>query len=110
MNELPRNTILAGDVTARLAQMPTGQVDCVITSPPYYQLRDYGVTGQLGLEPTVEDWVIGMRQVMRTGSRTETNWFAVAQPWRHLLSPRSLRRTSERTAPRPRATVDRPGR
>jgi site-specific DNA-methyltransferase (adenine-specific) len=63
MTELPRNTILRGDVIDRLADLPSGSIDCVVTSPPYYQLRDYGVTGQIGLESNVEDWVQNMRAV-----------------------------------------------
>jgi site-specific DNA-methyltransferase (adenine-specific) len=59
----PRNTILVGDVLDRLADLPTGSIDCVITSPPYFQLRDYGVAGQLGLEPTVDEWVNNLRAV-----------------------------------------------
>lgn len=51
MNQLPRNTILGGDATEWLRQLPRASVDCVITSPPYYQLRDYGMPGQIGLEP-----------------------------------------------------------
>ena len=65
MNDLPRNTILAGDVLDRLSELPDASIDCVITSPPYYQLRDYGVSGQLGLEATVEDWVTNLRAVCR---------------------------------------------
>ena len=42
MTELPRNTILIGDAVAHLRELPDASVDCVITSPPYYQLRDYG--------------------------------------------------------------------
>jgi site-specific DNA-methyltransferase (adenine-specific) len=63
MTGLPRNTILGGDVLARLADLPAGTVDCVVTSPPYFQLRDYGVTGQLGLEATVDEWVANLRAV-----------------------------------------------
>lgn len=69
MTALPRNTILHGDAVTRLAQLPTGQVDCVITSPPYFQLRDYGVPGQLGLERTVSAWVEGQRAVARQLAR-----------------------------------------
>ena len=33
--------------------MPANSVDCVVTSPPYWGLRDYDVSGQIGLEPTL---------------------------------------------------------
>jgi DNA modification methylase len=58
-----RNQVLVGDATTVLRTLPDAFVDCVITSPPYYQLRDYGVSGQIGLEPTVEDWVAHLRAV-----------------------------------------------
>lgn len=38
MSELPRNTILTGDATAKLAALPEASVDCVVTSPPYYDV------------------------------------------------------------------------
>jgi DNA modification methylase len=59
-----RNTILVGDARQRLAELPAASVDTVITSPPYYGQRDYGVPGQLGLEANVDDWVAGLRDVM----------------------------------------------
>jgi DNA modification methylase len=65
MTERPRNTILLGDVLVRLRELPADSIDCVITSPPYFQLRDYGVTGQLGQEATVDDWVANLRAVFR---------------------------------------------
>jgi site-specific DNA-methyltransferase (adenine-specific) len=69
MMTLPRNTILTGDAATVLRSLPDASVDCVITSPPYYQLRNYGVVGQLGLEPTVDDWVAGLGQVFAEVSR-----------------------------------------
>jgi site-specific DNA-methyltransferase (adenine-specific) len=69
MNQLPRNTILGGDATERLRQLPMASVDCVITSPPYYQLRDYGMPGQIGLESTVSEWVTNMRTVLAQAVR-----------------------------------------
>ena len=45
---LVRNRVLRGDAVARMAELPASSVDCVITSPPYFGLRDYGVPGQLG--------------------------------------------------------------
>jgi site-specific DNA-methyltransferase (adenine-specific) len=38
-------------------------VDCVVTSPPYWGLRDYGSVGQLGVEPTIEEYVIRLAEV-----------------------------------------------
>lgn len=69
MTRLPRNTILAGDVLDRLAGLPTSSIDSVITSPPYFQLRDYGMDGQLGLEDTIDDWVANLRRVCRELAR-----------------------------------------
>jgi site-specific DNA-methyltransferase (adenine-specific) len=69
MTNLPRNTILTGDAATVLRSLPSASVDCVITSPPYYQLRNYGVIGQLGLESTVDDWVEGLRKVFAEVAR-----------------------------------------
>lgn len=57
--------ILRGDVTKRLRQLPTGSVHCVVTSPPYYALRDYGVPGQLGLEKSPDEYIRKMVKVFR---------------------------------------------
>jgi DNA modification methylase len=46
-------TIHIGDVFDQLAQLPDDSVDCCVTSPPYWGLRDYAVDGQIGLEPTL---------------------------------------------------------
>lgn len=40
-----------------LQRMDDNSLDCVVTSPPYWGLRDYGVEGQLGLEKTVEEYI-----------------------------------------------------
>jgi site-specific DNA-methyltransferase (adenine-specific) len=69
MTKIPTNTILTGDALATLRTLPPDSVDCVVTSPPYYQLRDYGMAGQLGMEPTVADWVVNLRQVCREVAR-----------------------------------------
>ncbi len=41
-------------------------VHCVVTSPPYWGLRDYGVDGQLGLEPTIDEFIESMTAVFET--------------------------------------------
>lgn len=50
MNEFK---LLVGDVFEKLAELPDDSVDCIVTSPPYWGLRDYGYEGQIGLEPTL---------------------------------------------------------
>ena len=54
---VPRNTLLVGDALDRLRELPDGSIDTVLTSPPYFRLRDYAADGQLGLEPHVDDWI-----------------------------------------------------
>ena len=51
------NKILQGDALEVLRTLPSESVDCAITSPPYWALRDYGVEGQLGLEPTFQEYI-----------------------------------------------------
>lgn len=58
-------TILTGCCLSLLATLPDKSVNTCVTSPPYYGLRDYGVTGQLGLEPTPEEYVANMVKVFR---------------------------------------------
>ena len=58
------NTVVIGDVRKRLAEVPEASVDSVVTSPPYFQLRDYGTEHQIGLEPDVSAWVSELRLVM----------------------------------------------
>ena len=54
---LPINQIICGDALQVLKEMPSGAVNCCISSPPYWALRDYGVDGQLGLEKTFEEYI-----------------------------------------------------
>ena len=60
-----KHTILHADVMAGLASMPDESIQCVMTSPPYWGRRDYGVEGQIGLEPTPEAYVEKMVEVFR---------------------------------------------
>lgn len=69
MTTLPRNTILVGDALSELRKLPSNSVDCIVSSPPYFRLRNYGVEGQLGMEATVEDWVAGLRAVFTEAAR-----------------------------------------
>jgi DNA modification methylase len=51
------NHIYCGDALEILKTLPDNSVDCGVTSPPYYGLRDYGITGQIGLETTPEEYI-----------------------------------------------------
>lgn len=72
------NQIIQGDALQVLQTFPAESVDCCITSPPYWGLRDYGVEGQLGTEKTPEEYVAGMvavfREVRRVLKKEGTLW------------------------------------
>lgn len=57
--------ILTGDCRTVLPRLGDGSIHCVVTSPPYFGLRDYGVDGQIGLEPTPDAFVAEMVDVFR---------------------------------------------
>jgi len=54
------NQIICGDCLEVMRTWPDGFIDCCVTSPPYWGLRDYGVDDQLGLEKTPEEYVAKM--------------------------------------------------
>jgi site-specific DNA-methyltransferase (adenine-specific) len=103
---LPRNVVLVGDARQRLAELPAGSVDCVVTSPPYFNLRDYGTTGQIGLEDHVSGWVDELRLVMRAVARvlkpSGSVWLNVGDAFsrhdRYGAPPKSLLLGPERLA------------
>jgi DNA modification methylase len=55
--------VLVGDAVERLAELPDGSVRTCVTSPPYWGLRDYGNDGQLGLEPTPQEFIENLCKV-----------------------------------------------
>lgn len=57
--------ILEGDCREVLRDLPDSSVHAVVTSPPYYSQRDYGVPGQLGMEETPEEYVAALVEVFR---------------------------------------------
>jgi DNA modification methylase len=70
--------IIEGDCLASLRTLPDASVQCCVTSPPYYGLRDYGVEGQIGLEDTPDAYVarlVGVfREVRRVLADDGTLW------------------------------------
>ena len=63
------NKILCGDALTVLKSLPSDSINCCITSPPYYGLRDYGMDGQIGLEQTPGTYVARLTEVFHEVQR-----------------------------------------
>lgn len=78
MMAAPTWRVLIGDVREQLATLPDASVQCVVTSPPYYGLRNYGVDGQVGLEKTFREYITALlcvfAEVHRVLSDDGTLW------------------------------------
>lgn len=77
--------VLCGDVLEVLSIIEDDSVDCIVTSPPYFGLRDYGVAGQIGLETTMADYLAtmvavcgGLRRVLKPSG---TFWLNVGDSY-----------------------------
>ena len=72
------NRIYQGDCREQMKLLPDESIDCCVTSPPYWGLRDYGHDDQIGLEETPEQYVAKMvvvfREVRRTLKQDGTLW------------------------------------
>jgi DNA modification methylase len=98
--------ILVGDVLNRLSELPEKSVQCVVTSPPYWGLRDYGHDNQIGLEQTPQEYVNQMVAVFREVNRVLSNdgvlWLNLGDSYSSMrdskASPDSLRGNSDGTA------------
>ncbi len=89
-------TLLPGDARDVLAAMPDASMHCVVTSPPYYGLRDYGVTGQYGRESTPQAYVDNLRavfhEVRRVLAADGTLWLNLGDSY--VCGPSGPRRSS----------------
>ena len=96
-----KNEILQGDAASVLPTLPADSIDCIITSPPYFQQRDYrGSPEQLGQEPTPSQYVQRLTSIFaeakRTLKSTGSLWLVIGDkyqdgcqlgiPWRVALS------------------------
>jgi site-specific DNA-methyltransferase (adenine-specific) len=103
---VPNRLLLVGDARTRLAELPKHSVDTCITSPPYFWLRDYLVTGQIGMEPQVGMWVDELRLVFQGLARVlkpqGSAWLVVADSYsrhsRYGAPAKSLLLAPERLA------------
>ena len=79
------NEILQGDCLEVLRTLESESIDCVVTSPPYWALRDYGVEGQLGLEPTFQEYITKLcdifDEVKRVLKKEGTCWVNIGDTY-----------------------------
>lgn len=84
--------ILQGDALAVLRTLPDESVNCCVTSPPYFGLRDYGVDGQMGLEKTPQEFVAAMvgvfAEVRRVLKKDGTCWVNIGDSYAASLGQR----------------------
>ncbi len=74
--QLPKDTtpfVLIGDVIKALKGLPSNSVDVIITSPPYYKQRKYGIEGEIGQEATPEEYIYKMLEVAKELKRVLKN-------------------------------------
>ena len=57
--------VIYSDAVCGLKELADESIDCCVTSPPYYGLRDYGHDGQIGLETSVDEYIERLLAVFR---------------------------------------------
>ena len=84
-------TILLGDALEKLRELPPESVHTCVTSPPYYNLRDYGIDGQIGREQTPEEYVAKLvdvfREVRRVIRQDGTAWVNIGDSYATRSGP-----------------------
>lgn len=98
-------TILNGDALEKLKEIPDESIQCCVTSPPYWGLRDYGHEGQIGMEDTPQAFVHNLvsvfQEVKRVLKKDGTIWLNLGDSYSSMRdsksSPDSLRGKSTGT-------------
>ncbi len=114
----PHLKLYLGGAEEILSQLPDNSVDCIVTSPPYYGQRDYGVPGQIGLEANPREYIDRLVDVFREATRIlkptgslwvnlgDTYWSGKGRP--HSPDPkqrhRRFLRPQDLSGPRPLCT------
>lgn len=79
------NKIICGDALTVLRTLPDKCCRCCVTSLPYFNLRDYGVSGQIGLEPTMQEYIARLVEVFAEVKRVLTDdgtlWVNIADSY-----------------------------
>ena len=101
-------TILCGDALEQLRTLEPDSVHTCVTSPPYYNLRDYGMAGQIGAEATPEEYIENLvkvfREVQRVLRPNGTLWINIGDSYATRSGaqpPTNTRNVHGHTAKRP---------
>ncbi len=71
--DLNKSLIFEGDAIRALQKLPTESIQCMVTSPPYWGLRDYGIEGQIGLEESLQQYINKLVAVFAEARRVLKN-------------------------------------
>jgi len=92
--------IINGDSLKILKTLDTESIDCIITSPPYWQLRDYNISGQIGLEENVEEYIeklmLIMDELYRVLKKSGTFFLNIGDTYSNVNSKFSKRSNKKR--------------
>ena len=84
-NKNDQVTLYKGNSLDVLKTLPDESINCVVTSPPYYNLRDYGHKDQLGLETTLHEYIINLvdifKEVKRVLAKDGTVWLNIGDKY-----------------------------
>lgn len=110
------NTIYSGDALETLQTFPDNSIDCCVTSPPYFGLRDYGVSGQIGLEELpieyIQNLVNVFHEVKRVLTPTGICWVNIKDSYsgykgdNYAHKPFGADRSPDHTTPPPRKSFN----
>ena len=75
---MSKQRIIQGDALDVMRGLPDDEIDCIVTSPPYWALRDYGIAEQIGLEGYFQDYIAKLCDIFDEAKRilkpTGTCW------------------------------------
>lgn len=70
---ITRSLVIESDAALALKRLPSESVQCIVTSPPYWGLRDYGIKGQIGLEAKLEQYISRLTAIFSEAKRVLKN-------------------------------------
>jgi len=77
--------ILQGNCIDKIKELEDNSIDCVVSSPPYFGLRDYGVDEQFGLEKTYQDYLANTVKVLKPLNLNKRYSYNLVECWRYLF-------------------------